>query len=678
MTGYARYVPWSVAVLGALYLLIALAPPADADGRMHLNEFASLLVVDGGRDKPIDTFARVQLMSVTNRQEYRDADGVTQPAVRWLLDTMAEGLANYYKQMNVVHVSDPGTLAWLGLEPRESQRYLLTEFRDKLPEIEKEMARLRQVKPEEWTEADRHRLDLFSQLRAAAERAHEGKAIQAEQRKRKTDEARVFRVENDQVLQMLQLSPREGLRYSYAEIAGSPGFDQFRKKAKAAAARPAKRRDVVDRKALELGQHVETAERVRSLDAVLLVPPSGDEDWASLGKALVRADLSGAPAPLVRSLETIIRCYGKGDVAGFNEAVSVYRQALVKRMPGPMGLAKLEVWFNHFAPFYHCLVLYVVAFVLAAVSWLCWPDVLRRSAFWLAVVILVAHTLALVVRMYLQGRPPVTNLYSSAIFIAWGCVVLCLTVEAIFRNGLSSAVAAALGFASLLIAHGYLDTGGDTLEMMQAVLDTNFWLATHVVCITIGYTATLVAGAFGACYVMQGVLTRALEGGAGKTIAKMVYGILCFATLFSFVGTVLGGIWADQSWGRFWGWDPKENGAVLIVIMNALILHARWGGMVKDRGMAVLSICGVMVTMWSWFGTNQLQVGLHSYGFSSALAGLCFWVWLAMSGLITMGLLPLRYWRSFSAPPRRVPVQGALKPAPQPRPRRGKTGVQTA
>ena len=104
----------------------------------------------------------------------------------------------------------------------------------------------------------------------------------------------------------------------------------------------------------------------------------------------------------------------------------------------------------------------------------------------------------------------------------------------------------------------------------------------------------------------------------GRALAKMVYGIVCFATLFSFVGTVLGGIWADQSWGRFWGWDPKENGALIIVIWNALILHARWGGMVRERGLMVLAIGGNIVTAWSWFGVNMLGIGLHSYGFTDA------------------------------------------------------------
>jgi cytochrome c biogenesis factor len=152
----------------------------------------------------------------------------------------------------------------------------------------------------------------------------------------------------------------------------------------------------------------------------------------------------------------------------------------------------------------------------------------------------------------------------------------------------------------------------------------------------------------------------------------MVYGIVCFATLFSFIGTVLGGIWADQSWGRFWGWDPKENGALIIVLWNALILHARWGGMVRERGLMNLAVIGNIVTSWSWFGTNMLGVGLHSYGFMSGA-----FLWLGgfvLSQLILVGLgcLPLDKWRSFrsgSAP------SGPSAPS---RPPSGKTSPQPA
>ena len=126
----------------------------------------------------------------------------------------------------------------------------------------------------------------------------------------------------------------------------------------------------------------------------------------------------------------------------------------------------------------------------------------------------------------------------------------------------------------------------------------------------------------------------------------MTYGVLCFGLLFSVVGTILGGVWANDSWGRFWGWDPKENGALMIVLWNALILHARWGGMVKARGVAVLAIFGSIVTSWSWFGVNQLGVGLHSYGFTDSVA---FWLLLFVLSQLTImgvGLLPRAWWRS--------------------------------
>jgi ABC-type transport system involved in cytochrome c biogenesis permease subunit len=235
--------------------------------------------------------------------------------------------------------------------------------------------------------------------------------------------------------------------------------------------------------------------------------------------------------------------------------------------------------------------------------------------------------------MYIEGRPPVTNLYSSALFIGWGAVLLCFFTEKYLRLGVASAMGSLVGFGSLVIAHNLsldssLNPTGDTMEMMRAVLDSNFWLATHVVIITIGYSTTFLAGFLGIAYVCH-KLVLSLFGGTAKYGAKlmgtekdaqrilgaMIYGITCFSLFFSLVGTVLGGIWADQSWGRFWGWDAKENGALLIVIWNAILLHARWSGIAKIRGIASIAIFGNVVTAWSWFGTNMLGVGLHSYGF---------------------------------------------------------------
>jgi hypothetical protein len=168
--------------------------------------------------------------------------------------------------------------------------------------------------------------------------------------------------------------------------------------------------------------------------------------------------------------------------------------------------------------------------------------------------------------------------------------------------------------------------------------------------VTVGYAATFLAGFLALIYVVRGVFTRSLDSATADALTRMIYGIVCFATLFSFVGTVLGGIWADQSWGRFWGWDPKENGALIIVLWNSIILHARWGGMIKQRGLAVMAVFGNVVTSWSWFGVNMLGIGLHSYGFMDA----AFW-WLiafvaSQVAIIGVASLPMRIWRSFPRP----------------------------
>jgi ABC-type transport system involved in cytochrome c biogenesis permease subunit len=158
-----------------------------------------------------------------------------------------------------------------------------------------------------------------------------------------------------------------------------------------------------------------------------------------------------------------------------------------------------------------------------------------------------------------------------------------------------------------------------------------------------------VAGFLAIIYILRGVFTTTLSESTAKSLARMVYGIVCFATLFSFVGTVLGGIWADQSWGRFWGWDPKENGALLIVLWNATILHARWGGLVRERGLMNLAVIGNIVTSFSWFGVNMLGIGLHSYGFTDAAFKWLILFIVSQVAIILLGLMPQKLWRSFQA-----------------------------
>lgn len=323
---------------------------------------------------------------------------------------------------------------------------------------------------------------------------------------------------------------------------------------------------------------------------------------------------------------TLLKTWQDGDIEEFNTAVSSYREVLDSGTVPHVNMATVrkEAWFNFFEPFMQATYPYVMVIVFSFMGWLFFGTTLRRTSLFLLVLAFALHSLALFMRMQISGRPPVTNLYSSAIFIGWAVVIASFVVELVMKNGIGNILGASVGAGSLVIAHYLARDEGDTLGVMQAVLDTTFWLATHVVCITLGYAATFLAGFIGLFYCVQAVLGRSLAAGGNastystelKDCGKLVYGTLCFALFFSLVGTVLGGLWADDSWGRFWGWDPKENGAMLIVLWNAVILHARWDKMVNDYGTAVLAMIGNIVTAWSWFGVNELKAGLHTYGFT--------------------------------------------------------------
>jgi ABC-type transport system involved in cytochrome c biogenesis permease subunit len=347
----------------------------------------------------------------------------------------------------------------------------------------------------------------------------------------------------------------------------------------------------------------------------------------------------------------MVSAYDRNDHGQFNDALRDYGQLLRQSFMPEVKKGRSEFFYSDFQAFYKAMVLYVLALILSLVGLACysipsWSEALRRAAFYLIGLAWIIHTFGLIFRMALEGRPPVTNLYSSAIFIGWGAVFFGAALERIFKIGIGNLVAALAGFVTLIIAHN-LALGGDTMEMMRAVLDTNFWLATHVVVVTLGYSATFIAGLIAIVYIVLGVFTRLITREVGDILEKMVYGIVCFATLFSFTGTVLGGIWADQSWGRFWGWDPKENGALLIVIWNAAILHARWDGMIKERGLMNMAVFGNIVTSFSWFGVNMLGVGLHSYGFMDAAFK---WLMIFVGSQVVvmgMGMLPLKNWLSF-------------------------------
>ncbi len=466
-------------------------------------------------------------------------------------------------------------------------------------------------------------------------------------RDEKADDRRIFRIDHPDVLTLIGLDSENRTRFSFNEI--FPAVDEINRQATLANEVKAKARDPYQRAVLVLAQRLMLHYALIQLQDPYLVPPlTTDGDWRSLTTVLQedRNDADG------NAILGVFLEYREDNAEGFNTKINQVMELAKAQIPYDTRKSSYEVVFNHVQPFASASSLYVMAFLMGCFGLLAtqltksdWSRSLFRSMMALLVVALIVQTIGLASRVYLQGRPPVTNLYSSAVFTGWFSVIIGILVEHKTKFGLGGLMAAAIGFGTLVVAHN-LGSSGDTMEMMQAVLDSNFWLTTHVVVISFGYSATFFAGFLGIAYVLFGVFTKSLDRDRGKAIVKMTYGVICFATVTSFVGTVLGGIWADQSWGRFWGWDAKENGAALLVLWNLLILHARWGGMIRDRGLIVLAIFGNIITAWSWFGTNMLGVGLHSYGFTnSAVFWLSIFV-LSQASLVSLGLLPMRAWRS--------------------------------
>ncbi|HVU08291.1 MAG TPA: cytochrome c biogenesis protein CcsA [Verrucomicrobiae bacterium] len=606
----------------AVWFFGQLQPPKD--NGFAFNEFGKLPLVFNGRVKPMDSLARNSLLQIREKQTLNlepwknwNENPKIISATEWLANvTMNPQIADDWP---VFRVDNPDLITFLKLPEMnktncDGEHYSWNQISPSLQAFDAENERVEKIESasrnayEHAVVKVHARLELYAQLKNAVQ-------------------------------------PQDAQNWK-SELAGYEKLIP----AGVAAVRAQQAGQKYDQRTFNefLGE-LQRFDYMSRLEPPLIVPPeNASGDWKDVGTVLLEAAKGGKISPAVENYAAMADALKSQNIAGFNSALADLRSFLVPDFSRALGKTRAEVFFNQMQPFYNAMVIYVLAGLLAIFSWFNLSETLRRAAVWLIALAFFIHTTGLIYRIVLQGRPPVTNLYSSAIFIGWGACLLGMILEKFYKNGIGAVVSAGMGFITLIIAQN-LALDGDTMEMMRAVLDTNFWLATHVVAVTTGYASTFVAGFLALIYIIRGVFTKTLDEATAKSLARMVYGIVCFATLFSFVGTVLGGIWADQSWGRFWGWDPKENGALIIVLWNALILHLRWGGMIRERGLICCAIFGNIVTSWSWFGVNMLGIGLHSYGFTDAAFKWLMLFVASQIGFIVLGSLPTKMWKSFAA-----------------------------
>jgi cytochrome c-type biogenesis protein CcsB len=242
----------------------------------------------------------------------------------------------------------------------------------------------------------------------------------------------------------------------------------------------------------------------------------------------------------------------------------------------------------------------------------------RIAGFAMSVAFL-AHVTGFALRCYIAGRPPVTNMYESVIWVSLGVVVFATVIYFVSKRQIV-ALAVACSLATLGLVAGdaapaILDPG---IHPLVPVLRSNYWLTIHVLTITLGYAAFALALGLADVTVFKFIQGEAKNRTQILAMNQLTYRAMQFGVVLIAAGTILGGVWADYSWGRFWGWDPKEVWALIVLLCYLVILHGRYAGWVGQFGFAAWGVVSFLSVLMAWYGVNFiLGVGLHSYGFST-------------------------------------------------------------
>lgn len=350
-------------------------------------------------------------------------------------------------------------------------------------------------------------------------------------------------------------------------------------------------------------------------DYICLIP-ANDTNWFSLESSFFKNHTNAEY--FLNLFGKISLAYVNNDSASWKILCKQLKLMSLKTLSQQTKVAVyLENFYNKVSPLSISMFFYFASFVLSVLFFLN----LSTSTFFVRLVVIIftlgfiIHGSAIVIRVLITHRPPITSLYESIIFVNLMFVLIVLILSLKLRSQLSTCILIGSFSAFLLQYVGHkLGLDGDNFKNLMSVLNTNFWLITHVITISLGYALCLIVGFFGHVYlyfyIKHGQKTEFLI-----KLNNLLLMICILALFFSLTGTVLGGVWADQSWGRFWGWDPKENGALFIVLWLVFMLHFRMISYFSSLFFAIGMILNNVIVFITWFGVNLLNIGLHTYGF---------------------------------------------------------------
>ncbi|MBX7158592.1 MAG: cytochrome c biogenesis protein CcsA [Verrucomicrobiae bacterium] len=315
---------------------------------------------------------------------------------------------------------------------------------------------------------------------------------------------------------------------------------------------------------------------------------------------------------------TMIASYKHGDFTQFNQAAETLRGQLRALNPERYPKEKMlqfEYAYYRLHAFDWAMVSYGVAFLFLLMGyyglkkWLKWIGVAAAFAgiLWQGV--------GVTMRCMIAGRPPVTNMYESVVWVALGTGLFGFLFYLRYRNALYLLAALPVSFLCLLAVSRMPVAMPDRLDPLVPVLRDNFWLTVHVLTITLSYAAFALAMGFGHIVLFR-YIRHPQETAKDSVLHHWLYRVMQLGVLLLAAGTILGGVWANYSWGRFWGWDPKETWALIALLIYIFVIHGRIAGWWGVFGLAVGSVVCFSGVVMTWYGVNfVLGKGLHSYGF---------------------------------------------------------------
>ncbi|MDA3962868.1 MAG: cytochrome c biogenesis protein CcsA [Planctomycetota bacterium] len=575
-----------------LSLLLCCGTALAAADRAEMSQIvASLPVQHQGRIKPLASVARAWLLTVHARPSLRLPDD-RRSATQWLMELLCDQENAF--SCPVFTERNPAVIQALGLEDNPHSAYSFNQLAGACNQQASFLTALHERDAATLDVTERELLRLFSVIKS-------------------------YHALSQSLTALLPvLDPGAAVR---AELALEPGpysFYQLRQRSDALATALATARtssatpNPLLTQIVTLGSHMRELEQHGGHELALFPPQSNTGPWVTPWRLEQSPDVNPR---LILAWQRLTQAWIQHDQAALSAAVTSIQHEIAPHA----DLTRLTLEVSYLQASWYawaklCYILALVAVGLGLLTTRSWP---LRLATTLTVLALLVHLTGIGMRIWILQRPPVTTLYESILFVAAVAVIGGLIWEALRRDGLATFVAALLATTLLFVADAYADDG-DTMGMLQAVLNSRMWLTIHVLTIATGYSIALIAGVIGHCYLGAAIVWPQ-DRQRLTSIERAMHGIGLVALLLVLAGTILGGIWADQSWGRFWGWDPKENGAMWIVLWLLMLFHMRLSGQAPALAYAAGMVVLNAVVVLAWFGVNLLGIGLHSYGFTDSV-----------------------------------------------------------